>query len=138
MSKEHELAQKIFNEIFDYELLAKMEKAGIIDQSLGFECGTVANITLELEEAEQETMVDPNADGWVSVDVPIDDKFNGEAFQIVSDGESTVGYYSAFHDGYGDPCEGKCFYVRNSDSDYGGMFKAEATLYRYLPQPPTT
>ena len=45
------LAKKIFDEIFDNELLDNMEAKGLIAQKLGFEISTIVSIQLELEDS---------------------------------------------------------------------------------------
>jgi hypothetical protein len=82
---------------------------------------------------------------WIGLNDRLPDKFDDEecyytfSYGVVREDR----WFSAFpmnDDGYGNKCEGGCFYGPNSDSDYGGQFKDNGVTHYMkkpsLPNPP--
>ena len=85
---------------------------------------------------------------WISVDERMPEKNednDGKCYYTFSYGEvrddEWFSTYPRESDGWGSECQGGCFYQPNSDSDYGGEFKADGVTHwmemppRVLPEP---
>lgn len=107
------------------QLMALAEDIKLRDYNLAHRCQEIARGT----------------DGWIKVEDGLpESKYDCDDFLIVRYGDVFLATWNYCPSGGGDCDErhsGNVFTVRNSDSDYGGMFIADgATHWQPLPTPP--